>query len=72
MLAGRSGCEHKHGKYKKCLTMMMLTYIKKQATFEVQFMKKLSNTGAELKRSIAYKKAFIWLSPEYDSVSIEK
>ena len=39
--------------------MMMLTYIKKQATFEVQFMKKLSNTGAELKRSIAYKKAFI-------------
>ena len=35
-------------------------------------MKKLSNTEAESKKSVAYKKARIWLSPEYDSVSIEK
>ena len=37
---------------------MMLVCIKQhQATFQAQFMKKLSNTEAELKKSNAYKKA---------------
>ena len=54
LLAGWSGREHKYGKYKKSLTMVMLICIKKQATFEVQFLKKLSNTEAEFKRSVAY------------------
>ena len=36
---------------------MMLVCIKQhQATFQAQFMKKLSNTEAELKKSDAYKK----------------
>ena len=39
--------------------MVMLICIKKQAIFEVQFLKKLSNTEAEFKRSVAYKKACI-------------
>ena len=41
---------------------MMLVCIKQhQATFQAQFMKKLSNTGAELKKSDAYKKACFFL-----------
>ena len=43
----RSICVH----IQKCLTMMMLVHIKQhQATFQAQFMKKLSNTEAELKK----------------------
>ena len=50
---------HKYSKYKKCLTMMMLIYIKQHQSniFQVQFKKKLSNTEAELKKSVAYKKS---------------
>ena len=45
-------------KYKKRLTMMMLICIKQhQATFEAQFMKKLSKSEAGLEKSVAYKKA---------------
>ena len=33
-----------------------------KATFEAQFIKKLSNTEAELKESFAYKKACGWIS----------
>ena len=49
---------HKYSKYKKCLTMMMLIYIKQHQSniFQVQFKKKLSKTEAELKKSVAYKK----------------
>ena len=32
---------------------------KQQTTFEIQFIKKLSNTGAELKKLVAYKKTCI-------------
>ena len=42
---------------------MMLVCIKQhQATFQAQFMKKLSNTEAELKKSDAYKKACVFSS----------
>ena len=41
---------HKYSKYKKYLSMMILICIK-------QFMKTLSNTEAELKKSVAYKKS---------------
>ena len=34
--------------------MMMLIFINTEATFEAQFMQKLSNTEAELKRTVAY------------------
>ena len=47
----RSRHGYKHRKYKKCLSMMMLYMF--QATLEAQFMKKLSNTEAELKKSVA-------------------
>ena len=58
----RSRHEHKYSEYKKCLSMMMLVCIKQRLrAFEAQFMQKLSNTEAELKKSVAYKKkAFIW------------
>ena len=36
--------------------MMMVIRIKQQATFEVQFIKKLSNTEAELKKALLIKK----------------
>ena len=36
--------------------VMCINYKQHFATFEVQFIKKLSNTEAELKKSVAYKK----------------
>ena len=41
-----------------CFSIMMVICVLSniQATFEAQFMKKLSNTGAELKKSVAYRK----------------
>ena len=45
----------KYTKYKMCLNIMMVLS-KTQATFEVQFMKKLSNTEAEMKKSVPYEK----------------
>ena len=42
---------HKYNKYKKALSKMILICIK-------QFMKKLSNTEAKLKKSFPYKKEF--------------
>ena len=55
----RPRSSHKYTKCKKCLSMMMRIYVlsNTQATYEAQFMKKLSNTEAELKRSVAYKKS---------------
>ena len=38
-----------------CLNIMMVLS-NTQATFEVQFMKKLSNTEAEMKKSVPYEK----------------
>ena len=47
---------HKFSIYNKCLTMILLTCIKqRQTTFEAQFMKKFSNTEAELKKSMELK-----------------
>ena len=40
---------------KMCHSKMKFTCIK-QATFEAQFLKKLSNNEVELKKSVAYKK----------------
>ena len=45
----------KYTKCKMCLSIMMVLR-NRYATFEAQFMKKLSNTEAELKKSVAYKK----------------
>ena len=46
-----------YSKYKKCLTMMVLTCISNTyATFEAQFMKKLNNTEVELEKCDDYKK----------------
>ena len=43
---------HKYTKYKLCLSIMIVLCINQhQATFETQFMKKLSSTGTELKMS---------------------
>ena len=50
----RSTLGHKYSKYKKCRSIMMLIHTF-EATFEAQFIKKLSNTEAELKKSVAYK-----------------
>ena len=48
----------KYTKYKMCLCIMMVICIKQHlSNFEVQFMKKLSNTEAQLKKSVAYKKS---------------
>ena len=47
----------RYTKYKMYLSIMMVICIKQhQATFEAQFMKRLSNTEAELKKSVAYNK----------------
>ena len=55
----RSKHEHKYTKYKMCLSMVMLIkqHLSTYATFEAQFMKKLSSTEAELKKSVGYKKS---------------
>ena len=45
----------KYTKYKMCLKIKMVLSNTK-ARFKVQFMKKLSNTEAELKKSVAYEK----------------
>ena len=45
------------GKYKMCLSIMMVICIKQYlSTFEAPFMKKLSKTEAELKANVACKK----------------
>ena len=47
----QSGDEHKYSKYKKCIRMMMLICIKQHlATCKGEFMEKLSNFEAELKK----------------------
>ena len=45
----------KYTKYKNCLNIMMVLS-NTQTTFEVQFMKKLSNTEAEMKKTVPYEK----------------
>ena len=53
---------HKYTKYKVCLSIMTVICIKQHlATFAAQFMKKLSSTEAELKKSVAYKKSVEYL-----------
>ena len=50
---------HKYTKYKLCLSIMMAICVKQQlTTFEAQFMKKLRNTEAELKKkkTFSYKR----------------
>ena len=48
---------HKYTKYKKCLDKIVLICIKQPLKpFETPFVKKLSNTEAELKKGVAYKK----------------
>ena len=49
----------KYSKYKNHLSMTMLLYVlsNTEATYKAQFMEKLSNTEAELKRSAAFKKS---------------
>ena len=47
----------KYTKYKMCCSIMMVICIKQYLSlFEAQFIKKLSNTEAEFKKSVAYKK----------------
>ena len=54
----RSRHEHKYTEYKTCLSMMILICIQQhQATFGAQFMRKSSNSEAEMMQSIAYKKS---------------
>ena len=50
---------HKYTKQKMCLGIIMFIYVSSNGygTFEAQFMKKLSNTGVELKKSVAYIKS---------------
>ena len=56
----RSRHGHECSKYKKCLTMVMLVCIKQHlSNIEAQFMVKLSNTEAELKKSVVYKKKHV-------------
>ena len=57
----RTRNEHKFSKYKKCHTNdEMIIYIKQHlTTFKAQFMKTLSNTEAEMKKSFAYKKKLV-------------
>ena len=55
---------HKYTKYKMYLSIMMVIFKQHLTTFEAQFMKKLSNTDAELKKkSVAFKKSvyYEWL-----------
>ena len=53
---------HEYTKHKLLLSILMVICIKKhlQATFEAQFIKELSNTEAELKKRITYKKAYFF------------
>ena len=54
----RSRRGHKCTKDKMCLNIIVVICINiTQATFEAQSMKKLSNTEAELEKSVAYKKS---------------
>ena len=48
MKIARNVVYDKYSKYKKCLIMAMLKYIKQQLAFEAKLMKKLSNTKDEL------------------------
>ena len=41
--------------------MMVICVSNAKATFEAQYMKKLSNTEAEMKKSVAYKKKRVLL-----------
>ena len=45
---------HKYTKYEVCLRIIMVISSNTQAAFEAQFMKKLSNTEAQLKARVAY------------------
>ena len=63
----RSSRGHKYSKYKNCLSDYDDASI-----HEVQFTKKLSNTEAELKKSVAYKKTVYLtsgLTSEFKSLS---
>ena len=50
----------KYIKYEMCLSKIIVTCIMQhQVIVEAQFMKKLSNTEGELRKSLTYKKACI-------------
>ena len=60
----------KYNKYEKSFSIMMLMCIKQCLNnIEAQFMIKLSNTEAEFKKSVAYKKACIMIMRHLFSVS---
>ena len=52
----RSSHGHKYSKYKKRLTMIMFICIKQHISNEAEFMEKLTNTEAELKKTLLIKK----------------
>ena len=54
----RSSYGHTYSKYKKSLSIMMLLCIKQHL---FQFMKKLRNTEAELKKGLLIKKCVVWV-----------
>ena len=64
----RSRHGDKYSKYKKCFSMIMLICVKRHLS---SIMKKLSNTEAELKKSVAYKKS-VCLSYYVNSYSLNK
>ena len=64
----RSRHGHKYSKYKKCLSMMMLICIKQHlSNIWSSVHEKLSNTEAELKKNVAYKKKRVtsWDNGQY-------
>ena len=63
----KSRLEYKFTKYKKCLTIWCLYVLGNiQATLEVQFMQKLSNTEAVLKKALLKRKACKFFSSFFE------
>ena len=50
---------NKYTKSKSCHGKMISICNKQHLSFEIQFIKKLSNTEAKLKKDVAYKKAVL-------------
>ena len=60
----RSRHGRKHSKYKTCLSKMMLISIKQHLNNILEFMKRLRNTEAELRKCFAYEKKRVLESDE--------
>ena len=58
----------------ECVSLWLCLYVfsNTDATFEAQFMKKLSNTEVELKKSIAYKKRVSLLWNQINLINVGK